>query len=188
MAAAKAQFLERATKRRRSNGSRTRPTCPAHLLHVLPLEARGFGCGRSGHVGRYEAGRRHAGRTAESLDDRRYGRVGPLSTWAARGRTGRGRSYGDRRPGWTARSSNPDGRTVATTPRKIGKQLRGLGGHAETDPVYDGLMVMAILDSLLADGHRVGGSDAVIVDVAARAIEALVRRGVTRARIRVLER
>ncbi len=61
--------------------------------------------------------------------------------------------------------------------RKIGKQLRGLGGHAETDPVYDGLMVMAILDSLLADGHRVGGSDAVIVDVAARAIEALVRRG-----------
>lgn len=61
--------------------------------------------------------------------------------------------------------------------RKIGKQLRGLGGHAESDPVYDGLIVMAILDSLLADGHRVGASDAVIVDVAARAIEALVRRG-----------
>jgi AcrR family transcriptional regulator len=61
--------------------------------------------------------------------------------------------------------------------RKIGKQLRGLGGHTESDPVYDGLMVLAILDSLLADGHRVGGSDAVIVDVAARAIEALVRRG-----------
>jgi AcrR family transcriptional regulator len=61
--------------------------------------------------------------------------------------------------------------------RKIGKHVRGLGGHAESDPVYDGLMVLAILEALLADGHRVGGSDAVIVDVAARAIEALVRRG-----------
>ena len=40
----------------------------------------------------------------------------------------------------------------------IGKQLRGLGGDSETDPVYDGLIVMAILESLLADGHRVGGS------------------------------
>ena len=61
--------------------------------------------------------------------------------------------------------------------RKIGKHLRGLGGHAESDPVYDGLMVLAILDALLTDGRRVGGSDSVIVDVAARAIEALVRRG-----------
>jgi hypothetical protein len=61
--------------------------------------------------------------------------------------------------------------------RKIGKHLRGLGGHAESDPIYDGLMVLAILETLLADGHRVGGSDAVIVDVAARAIDALVRRG-----------
>jgi AcrR family transcriptional regulator len=61
--------------------------------------------------------------------------------------------------------------------KTIGKHLRGLGGDRETDPVYDGLMVLAILETLLADGHRVGGSDAVIVEVAARAIETLVRRG-----------
>jgi AcrR family transcriptional regulator len=60
--------------------------------------------------------------------------------------------------------------------KTIGKHLRGLGGDSETDPVYDGLIVLAILESLLADGPRVGGSDAVIVDVAARAIETLVRR------------
>ena len=61
--------------------------------------------------------------------------------------------------------------------KTIGKHLRGLGGDRDTDPVYDGLMVLAILESLLADGHRVGGSDAVIVDVTARAIETLVRQG-----------
>jgi AcrR family transcriptional regulator len=61
--------------------------------------------------------------------------------------------------------------------RKIGKHLRSLGGHSENDPVYDGLMVLAVLEILFTDGHRIGGSDALIVDVAARAIEALVRRG-----------
>ncbi len=61
--------------------------------------------------------------------------------------------------------------------RKIGGHLRSLGGHVEKNPIYDGLMVLALLDTLWSDGHRIGGSDALIVDVAARAMEALLRRG-----------
>jgi AcrR family transcriptional regulator len=60
--------------------------------------------------------------------------------------------------------------------RNIGKRLRGLGGRTEDDPIYDGLIVLAILESLWSDGHRVGGSDKLIIDVAARAIEAILRR------------
>jgi AcrR family transcriptional regulator len=60
--------------------------------------------------------------------------------------------------------------------RKIGGHLRNLGGDVERNPIYDGLMVLALLDTLWTDGHRVGGSDALIVDVAARAMEALLRR------------
>ena len=43
--------------------------------------------------------------------------------------------------------------------RKIGKHLRGLGLRTDNDPIYDGLIVLAILESLWSDGQRVGGSD-----------------------------
>ncbi len=60
--------------------------------------------------------------------------------------------------------------------RRIGKHLHNLGARAETDPVYDGLMVLALLDTLLTEELRSEGSNPMLIDIAASAIEALIHR------------
>jgi AcrR family transcriptional regulator len=60
--------------------------------------------------------------------------------------------------------------------RRIGKHVHNLGALPGTDPLYDGLIVLALLDTLWAEALRSPGSDAALVDAAARAIEAIIRR------------
>jgi AcrR family transcriptional regulator len=60
--------------------------------------------------------------------------------------------------------------------RNIGKHLQGLGAPANSDPLYDGLIVLALLETLSAEALRSGGSDQAPVDAAAKAIQALIRR------------
>ena len=61
--------------------------------------------------------------------------------------------------------------------RRIGRHLRHLGASEETDPLYAGLIVLALLETLWAEGSRSAGSESLVVDAASRAIEALIRHG-----------
>jgi len=59
---------------------------------------------------------------------------------------------------------------------KIGQHLHALGNSSESDPLYDGLIVLAMLETLWAEGLQSRGSEPLLVDAAAKAIEALIRQ------------
>ncbi|HEX5588438.1 MAG TPA: TetR/AcrR family transcriptional regulator [Acidimicrobiia bacterium] len=60
--------------------------------------------------------------------------------------------------------------------RRIGKHLQSLGALPGTDPLYDGLIVLGVLDTLWGEVLRSPASEAAVVDAAARALEAIIRR------------
>ena len=64
--------------------------------------------------------------------------------------------------------------------RRIGKHLQNLGALPGIDPLYDGLIVLALLDTLCAEALRSPSSEPAVVDAAADAIAAMIRRRVVR--------
>jgi AcrR family transcriptional regulator len=59
--------------------------------------------------------------------------------------------------------------------RKLGQDLHALGSATNADPVHDGLIVIAILETLWAESVRSPGADEQLIDRASRAIAAVIR-------------
>jgi len=59
--------------------------------------------------------------------------------------------------------------------RRIGKHLQNLGALPGIDPLYDGLVVLALLDTLCAEALRSPSAEPAVVNAAAHAIAAMIR-------------